>query len=400
MRLVGYARVSDKEQVKKGFSIEAQEETIRAWCSENDHDLVKMFVEPGRSGSKRAKDARPTFQAAVEFTLAGGSEGIVVKWMDRFSRNTEDFLRVRSELFQANKQLISISEPLLNGDPSDPIARYISTAIMNAYQLQAELSGLKAAQGRERRAKLGKYPGSVPIGYKRVDREAVPDPDRAEMIAQSFFNFATEPYTLDTWTEEARRRGYTTRRNKPISKGQWARIFRNPFYTGRYTWKDIEYVGDYEAIVTVEIFEAVQEILDARGPEEAGRKHFWLLSGLLWSDVHHKVMTGAMVKGAYTYYRASGAGAPEHNVKADEIERQVIKYLDRIEWTGEPLTLSENLRLAFSVAFDMGQIYPHLITPRERREFLRMIFFKRGIRVAAGGHITGADLLPGFILVT
>lgn len=399
MKLIGYARVSDKEQVKKGYSIEAQAETIRAWCSENDYRLVKMFIEPGRSGSKRAEVTRPTFRAAIELTLAGGSDGIVVKWMDRFCRNTEDFLRVRSELYQAGKQLISISEPLLNGDPADPIARYISTAIMNAYQLQAELSGLKAAQGRERRAKMGKYPGAVPIGYKRIEREVLPDPDQAEMIAGSFYQFSTGRYTLDDWTEEARKQGYITNKGQPISKGQWYRIFRNLFYTGRYIWKGVEYVGDYEAIVSVEVFEMVQEILDTRGPGQATRKYFWLLSGLLWSDVHHKVMTGAMVKNSYAYYRASGKGTPEHNVKAEEMDRRVADYLHQVQWTREPLSISENWRLAFSMAMNMGQIYPHLPTQGEKREFLRTIFFKKGIRVAASGRIIEADLLPGFVLV-
>ncbi|NJN97955.1 MAG: recombinase family protein [Anaerolineales bacterium] len=159
MRFIGYARVSDKEQLKKGFSVEAQQEAIEAWAAELGHTISRVMIEPGRSGSKPSQETRPVFEQAVRLVLAGAADGLVVRWMDRFARNVEDFLRVRSQFFQAGKQLVSISEPLLNGDPGDPVSRYISVAIMNAYQLQAELSGLKAAQGRERRAKQGQYPG-------------------------------------------------------------------------------------------------------------------------------------------------------------------------------------------------------------------------------------------------
>lgn len=396
MKLVGYTRVSDKEQVKRGYSLEAQEESIRAFCAENNHRLVKVFVEPGRSGSKEAAIARPTFQQTIRFTMAGGCEGMVVKWMDRFARNVLDFLHVWSDFYKHDKNLFSISEPLLNGDPTDPITRYMATSIMAAYELQAGLSGLKAAQGRERRAKQGNYPGSVPIGYQRIERKIVPDPERSEMIARAFFEFSTGRYTLETWTDEARERGHVTRRGKPLNKGQWYRVLRNTFYVGRYTWKESEYVGDYEPIVSEEMFQAVQEMLDAAGPGPAKKHHFWMLSGLLWSDVHHRTMIGAMIKKKYGYYRA--AGKPEHNVPAEEIEGRIEQYLGRVQWTGEPLTLSENWRLAFKVARSMQDIYICLPTKKEQRDFLRLVFFKKGVRVAASGRILETNLRPGFEL--
>lgn len=152
------------------------------------------------------------FEQSVKLVLAEAADGLVVKWMDRFARNVEDFLRVRSQFFQAGKQLVSISEPLLNGDPSDPVAKYMATAVMAAYQLQAELSGLKAAQGRERRARMGQYPGLPPIGYTRVNKQIVIHPQHGPMIAASFREFSSGKWTLDSWLKEADRRGYRSQR--------------------------------------------------------------------------------------------------------------------------------------------------------------------------------------------
>lgn len=399
MRIIGYARVSDKEQVKSGYSIDAQQETIQQWCADQQHTLVRVYIEPGRSGSKPSQEARPTFEQAVSLVCAGLADGMVVKWMDRFARNVEDFLRVRSQFYQAGKYLISIQEPLLNGDPGDPVARYISVAIMNAYQLQAELSGLKAAQGRERRAKQGQYPGTVPLGYKRVERAIVVDPEHAPMVIAAFAEFKSGAYTLDTWTVEAARRGYTTKREGKIAKSGWHRILRNKFYIGRYTWQGEEYSGDYALFIDEDTFNAVQEILDQHGTGESVRKNFWLLSGLLWSDVHACLMHGVLVKEKFAYYRAVRKGRPDHTIRADELESRVIDRLAGIRWNGErPYTLPEAWRLAFRMSVNMGQIYTYLETDQARRDLLRDIFFQRGIRIAAGGAIMAVDLLPGFVV--
>lgn len=399
MKLIGYTRVSDKEQVKKGYSIEAQQETLEAWCLEQNHHLVDIYVEPGRSSSKPAAETRPTFERAIAYILAGAADGLVVKWMDRFARNVEDFLRVRSQFFQAGKQLISVSEPLLNGDPSDPIARFIATAIMNAYQLQAELSGLKAAQGRDRRARQGKYPGPLPLGYVREEREIKIEPTQSQFVMTAFYEFSTGQWTLDSWTEEARRRGYKSRRGGNIHKSVWQRTFRHPLYVGRYKWKGEEYEGDHPTFIDEQTFNQVQELLDSSGPGPDLKRHFWLLAGLLWSEPHHKLMTGTQIKGGrFNYYRAATKGRPEHNVPAEELEARVIDMLDQVTWTGDGniYRIPDDQRLAVQTVATMGQIYPFLNTNFEKRNFLRLIFLKKGISVAASGVVTELRTFPGF----
>lgn len=394
MRYIGYARVSDKEQAKTGYSIEAQTEAIEAWAIENGHSLNRVMTEI-KSSSKPSQETRPVFEQAVKLVLAGAADGLAVRWMDRFARNVEDFLRVRSQFFQAGKQLVSISEPMLNGDPSDPVARYLATAIMAAYQLQAELSGLKATQGRERRAKQGQYPGSVPIGFERKNRQIVPGEITGQQISEAFLAFSTGKYTLETWAIEADRRGIVAPRGGIIGKGGWQRIFRNSFYVGRYSWAGVEYVGDYAPLVSENTWAAVQEILDSYEKSQ-GEHHFWLLSGLLWSEPLEKLMVGAQIKGRFNYYRATVTGQPEHNVRAEEIEARVINQLSCIRWNGDnPYRVPEEWRLALKVASNVGQLYNHL-GQGPRRELLRLVFPKKGIVIASGGAISKIDLYGGF----
>ena len=47
---VGYCRVSTAEQVQHGWSMEDQEQSIRAWAIAQGLDLLGVFRDAGRSG--------------------------------------------------------------------------------------------------------------------------------------------------------------------------------------------------------------------------------------------------------------------------------------------------------------------------------------------------------------
>lgn len=396
MRVIGYTRVSDREQAQTGYSIQAQTEHIEAWCLENQHHLVQIYTEPGRSGSKPSRITRPTFEHAVRVVLSDFADALVVKWMDRFARNVEDFIRVRSQFIQAGKQLISISEPILNGDPADPVSRYIAVAIMNAYQLQVEITGLKSAQGRDRRAKQGKYPGVPPIGYTRKDKEIVIDDEFSSMILTGFNEFSTGRYTLKTWGKESKRRDYKSVRGFDMNKSAWHRVFRNRFYIGYFLWKGKEYLGEHAPLVDEGTFNEVQKILEKNSTGGSEQKTFWLFSGLLWSLVHQKPMSGTIAKRKYYYYRAMAPNLPEHTIRADELEHRVLDKLSGICWDGNKIYTNPEYRLAIMSSENMNRIFTHLQGDKIRQDFLKMIFKSHGIHIAESGRIENLALRPGF----
>ena len=49
LRVVGYARVSHDEQRKYGYSIKTQIERIEKWCIQENHTMVRMYVDEGSS---------------------------------------------------------------------------------------------------------------------------------------------------------------------------------------------------------------------------------------------------------------------------------------------------------------------------------------------------------------
>src|SRR5215831_5661984 len=74
-RLIGYIRVSTKEQAGEGHSLAAQRYRLEAFCVAQECRLVDVYEDAGESGSTLD---RPGLQAALAALEAGQADGLVV----------------------------------------------------------------------------------------------------------------------------------------------------------------------------------------------------------------------------------------------------------------------------------------------------------------------------------
>ncbi len=390
MRLTGYVRVSSEEQVK-GYSLEAQERDIKKWAAENGHEISKVFVEPGLSART---DDRPIFQSMIQIVLDGGADGIIIHKSDRIARNLLDLLTYKNQLEQSGKRVFSVVEPFFNSD--SPENRMVTGIIGSVNEFYSANLGREVKKGQIQMARSGRYPGGrTPLGYIRDEnKNVVIDPEHGPFIAWAFIEFATGKYNLRAWAAKAAdEMGFTNARGQRLHHQSWRKIFRNSFYIGHFTWDKMVYQGNHPPLVDPLVFNAVQRILDTNDSGGAKTRHFWLLSGLIWSNKYQKRMTGSLSRSKYAYYRAQGDG-PEHSIKADELEAGVVNLLKNIRgWSNNG---PENWILAMRVSPSMADIWPHLTPPIEKRDFLKLIFKSHGIFVESGGAIIEFRLRPGF----
>ncbi len=388
-----YARVSSIEQVS-GYSVDAQVEQCREWAIKNGYEVVKIYLEPGKSAKT---DRRPVFQSTICFVLAGGADAILVHRADRFARNLFDYLRYRSQLEANDRMILSATETFFNG--FSPETRFLANIIMAVAELMAARIGQETTKGTIQKAKEGKWPsGRPPNGYKRIDKNTIEfDPVLGPQIAQAFKDFSTGCYTLEQWQQEATQRGIRNFRDKVMSVKAWHDLFRNIFYTGRFVWKGEIYQGDHGALVDDDTFNAVAEILEARNSGGKNHRNFWLLRGLLWSDVYNKPMSGSQQNGCFRYYRAKGDGH-EHSIRAEDLEECVTQLFKQIAWDQQThFDAPDKWRLAIRVVPNLFVVWTELGHDEERQELLNLVFLPRGIRVAAGGSIGEVSLKSGFI---
>lgn len=84
---IGYTRVSTEGQATEGFSLEAQEDMIRAYVQKKRAALAAIYSEPA-SASSAGSHMRPELQCAIAHARRTGFPFIVAS-MDRLSRNLD-----------------------------------------------------------------------------------------------------------------------------------------------------------------------------------------------------------------------------------------------------------------------------------------------------------------------
>ena len=94
MNIAAYLRVSTDRQADKGYSLSEQEKRIKAFCNSRDWDLIKVYKDPGFTGSNLE---RPGLQKLIEEIDA--YDIVLVNKLDRLSRSQKDTLYLIQDVF-------------------------------------------------------------------------------------------------------------------------------------------------------------------------------------------------------------------------------------------------------------------------------------------------------------
>jgi hypothetical protein len=136
-------------------------------------------------------------------------------------------------------------------------------------------------KGMQEKAVQGIWPSHTPLGYRNVagpDRKKIIelDPEMAPLIARLFDWYATGQEV----TRLARAAGLCFRRSKAlVPTATIHKILRNRLYTGCFDWKGKVYRGNHQPLVSLELWERVQQILNQRhaGRHRKATYHLWTL---------------------------------------------------------------------------------------------------------------------------
>lgn len=157
-KLVGYLRVSTKDQAESGASLAAQRSSIEAWALAGGHEIVSWCVE-----TASAKDTnRPELQHAMRLVLEGSADGLVVTKVDRLSRSVIDFATLMDTFTKADKALVCIGDSI---DMTTPSGRFVAGVLAGLAQLERELIGQRTkdalAELKRQGRTLGRPPSEV-----------------------------------------------------------------------------------------------------------------------------------------------------------------------------------------------------------------------------------------------
>lgn len=291
-----YVRLSVEDSHTHSASIETQQMIIAQFLERNpDIQVYDTYIDNGTSGTTFH---RPAFQKMLSDIEAGLVNCVIVKDLSRLGRNTIDTGYYIEQYFRLrNIRFIAVNENFDTFAPEDAHAGIIiplRNMINEAYALDI---GRKIKAQQRQAMRDGKFIGSrTPYGYLKAPddcHQLIIDPVAAPVV-QKIFQWASEGAGLNTITVRLNDAGYLppshykntqgiiTHENL-MGNGNWntrtvARILHSQVYTGdlvqgrtkkidhrQVETSEMEWTvvhDTHEAIISHELFEAVQKKLD------------------------------------------------------------------------------------------------------------------------------------------
>lgn len=276
---------------------------------------------------------------------------VVVYKYDRLSRSMLDFLQLLDRFKRNNVSFVSVSQRF---DTSTPVGEVTLNILLSFAQFERQMIGERTRDKIHACRRRGRWTGGRPVlGYDVAPGggKIVVNKDEAKQVV-AIFELYAEMESTTALVAELNRRGWTQKRwrNKrgTVSGGtRWTKqaahtVLSNPLYRGLQKLGDETFRGEHDAIVSKNLFDSVQHLLDANGNGGGStqrNRHGALLRGLLRCAACDRAMghTWSRKGGRlYRYYQcqtASKVGASAcqtGSLPADRIERYVVDQLRRI----------------------------------------------------------------------
>jgi site-specific DNA recombinase len=170
--------------------------------------------------------------------------------------------------------------------------------------------GEEASKGMQEKARSGIWPSCAPLGYQNTEgtdgkRTITPHPATAPAVAQLFAWFATGEFSLKALVLKSRENGLSLG-TKHVNVSTVHGLLRKRIYSGSFEWDGEVYQGRYDPLITVDTWERVQDILNARH-ESRHRKviHEFTYQGVGRCGHCGCSMVGELKKQRYVYYHCS-----------------------------------------------------------------------------------------------
>jgi site-specific DNA recombinase len=299
-----YARVSSKEQEKEGFSIPAQLKLLKEYAAANGFAAAQEYVDVETA----KQTGRAAFGEMVAYLNAHPSVRVMlVEKTDRLYRNLKDWVTVD----ELNVEMHFPKEGVVLSRESRSSEKFMhGIKVLMAKNYIDNLSE-ETRKGMQEKAEQGYWPTVAPLGYRnvtRTDGKKVIEPDEiaAPLIRKLFEWYAQGDISLKEVTRKARSAGLHFRKSGAlIPRSTVHAILRNRVYTGRFDWNGKTYDGRHEALISIDSWNRVQDVMEGRFAKRSqhGKRDF-AFSGLIACHACGCAVVGEIKKERYIYYHA------------------------------------------------------------------------------------------------
>lgn len=259
-RIAIYIRVSTLDQAREGYSLEAQEKTLRKWCDDRKYEVFSIYADKGISGKdiKHRPDMNRLLKDAKE-----GKFDIVLFWaLSRFTRSVSDLYSTMEKFQKWKIDMVSYTEAF---DTSTPMGRAMIGIVGVFAQLERELTSERVSAALAERASQGKRTCSGILGYDLDGKDSFKINEKeAEYVRFCFTEYLLRK-NLSEVACEAVKRGFRGKRGKKPTAWSVQTILTRTLYCGFNTFLGEIYKGNHESIIDVGTFNKVSALLKRQG---------------------------------------------------------------------------------------------------------------------------------------
>jgi DNA invertase Pin-like site-specific DNA recombinase len=355
LRCAVYTRKSSDEGLDQAFnSLDAQREAgeayIKSQASEGWRALPARYDDGGYSGGTMERPALRRLLADVD---AGLVDVIVVYKIDRLTRSLADFARIVERFDARGVSFVSVTQAF---NTTSSMGRLTLNVLLSFAQFEREVTGERIRDKIAASKAKGMWMGGVPsLGYDLPlpgSRTLQLNEVEAGQVKHIYARYL-ELGSVHQLQQELSREGIVSKRRTTaqgkvvgglvFSRGALFHMLRSRLYLGEIPHKDRSYPAEHPAIVSAELFDAVQARLAAgRRPQASQRKVAGaLLTGRI-VDASGEVMSPAFSYGrggrVYRYYvsaslqqgRRSNDDGVLRRISARTVEALVTATLERL----------------------------------------------------------------------
>ncbi len=350
VRCAIYTRKSTEEGLEQDFNtLDAQREAAEAYIRSQRHEgwavLPAHYDDGGYTG---ANMDRPALKRLLTDAQAGLVNCVVVYKVDRLTRSLLDFAKIMEVLDQHGVTFVSVTQQF---NTTNSLGRLTLNILLSFAQFEREMIAERTRDKMSAARRKGKWVGGNPVlGYdvKPEGGALLLNEDEAQRV-RAIFALYREYGSLIPVIEELDRRGWrmkqwVTRKGKlaggkAFTKNRLYNLLTNVIYTGRVEHQGKIYPGEHPQIVDVEIWNQVQQKLNAhgrRGRREYRNKYGAILKGILRCAtcdagmVHSYTRKGPRLYRYYVCVKAHQRGWSQcetKSVPAPDIEQAVVEQI-------------------------------------------------------------------------